>query len=305
MRRLVCLIGLTASALAQSSIVGAGYVSPMPVSVAPGQLITIFLQGIPDPIPGPSAISAVFHQLSGVPMPVLDVRGIATCGSVALFCVESLLGVTVQVPYGIQTVCPMCANPLAVSGAISVSANGSPSATIAVQPQVDQVHFFTQCDVIVSSSVVSLNDGGLPCPPLVTHADGTMVSATKPAKSGEELVAYATGLGETTPPLTTGKPAPVGAPTQTVFAIDFNYRPNALATKPAAGSAAPLFTGVTAGFVGLYQVNFIVPPAPPNLPACVDISTVAPFTNVVESNLTVSIGSNYSFDGAGICVSVR
>jgi hypothetical protein len=52
----------------------------------------------------------------------------------------------------------------------------------------------------------------------------------------------------------------------------------------------------------LYQINFIVPPPPAGLPPCPDPATIVAFGNVAPSNLTVSVGSNFSFDGAGICV---
>jgi hypothetical protein len=79
-----------------------------------------------------------------------------------------------------------------------------------------------------------------------------------------------TGLGQTNPPQSTGQPAATAASTVTTFGIDFNYRPNALATKPAGPSltgapssgVTPLFSGTTPGFVGLYQTNFIVPSPP-------------------------------------------
>ena len=107
-------------------------------------------------------------------------------------------------------------------------------------------------------------------------------------------------------PQQTGSAAQSTASTVTAFSIDFNYRSNALATKPppqARRLLNPLYTGVTSGFAGLYQVNFVVPPTPPSdLPTCVDPATIVAFGNVVVSNLTVSLGSNFSFDGAGICV---
>jgi uncharacterized protein (TIGR03437 family) len=123
--------------------------------------------------------------------------------------------------------------------------------------------------------------------------------------AGEELVAYTTGLGQTNPALTTGQPAAGSSPTVTAFNVDFNYRPNALATKPGAVGvpvSAALFTGATKGYVGLYQINFVVPPPPDGLPPCVDFTAIAFGGNAVLSNLTVSVGSNFSFDGAGICV---
>jgi hypothetical protein len=158
-----------------------------------------------------------------------------------------------------------------------------------------------------------LNLTGLPCPPMVTHADGSLVMAKNPAKPGEELVAYAVGLGQTSPPLETGRVVTSPAPTLTTFTMDFNYRPNALPTRPppvgghADGGAVPqpLYAGATPGYVGLYQVNFVVPPVPPGTPPCAEIAgSQAPTANMVYSNLTVSVGGRYSFDGVGICVAV-
>jgi uncharacterized protein (TIGR03437 family) len=81
--------------------------------------------------------------------------------------------------------------------------------------------------------------------------------------------------------------------------------PNALATRPPAPGAEvpqPLYAGAAPGYVGLYQINFVVPPVPRGTPLCA--GTVDPRANVVYSNLTVSVGGRYSFDGAGICVAV-
>jgi uncharacterized protein (TIGR03437 family) len=147
---------------------------------------------------------------------------------------------------------------------------------VGVEPLQDQVHFLTSCDLIVTGVSSPRAIGGLPCTPIVIHADGRPVSATLPATSGEEVVAYATGLGETNPALTTGRPAAQSSPTVTTFGIDFNYRANALATKPLTNAAAPLFTGATQGFIGLYQINFIVPPPPAGLPLCLGPASVPP-----------------------------
>ena len=93
-------------------------------------------------------------------------------------------------------------------------------------------------------------------------------------------------------------------PTQTTYTLNFNYRPNALGTKPMPGSPPPVFAGATPGYVGLYQVNFIVPDVPAGTPPCAAPSRVIG-RNIVESNLTVTVGGNFSFDAARICVDIH
>lgn len=310
---LFTLIGLSGfTCLAQTNapvLMSVGTLNPFPLSVAPGQVLTLFVQsGVTLAPVAASTVSAVF-SVGGTnqPMPVLGVSQASVgCNALVMAPCPQVLAVTVQVPFGIPTFCPLCATPFVIAESLAVSVNGVATSNVVVQPLPDQVHFLTSCDVIVAgpSLAVTLN-GGLPCPPIVTHANGKPVSAILPAVAGEELVAYATGLGQTNPALTTGQPPAQSSPTLTTFGIDFNYRANALATQPGAvgaAAASPLFTGATQGFIGLYQINFIVPPPPAGLPPCVDFAAVAPGGIAVESNLTISVGSNLSFDGAGICV---
>jgi len=332
MRGLILLcssaIAMFGQSAAQTPVIGGtGYSFPVPFPIAPGQVLTLFVPGLNTQLTGPvrtgvtpwptmlAGVSVTYTQGSSLPAPILEVRPIpmlspcianpflapSNCGTI--------LAVTVQLPFQMQTICPLCGRP-DIPATLAVTINGVAGQPVSVQPLNDQVHFLTSCDILISPAQAGANYTGLPCPAIVTHADGSPVSAARPAKSGEELVVYAVGLGQTNPPLAEGEPATQASPSQTAFGIDFNFHPNALATKPAGPTALgtplnyskPLFAGATPGFVGLYQFNFIVPPAPANLAPCVDITSVGPYANVIESNLTVSIGSSFSFDGAGICV---
>ena len=311
MRVLMLLCSSAIAILAQSTVQQpivsqAGYSFPVPLSVAPGQLITLFVQGVNTQLTAPvratttplptmlAGVSVNYHQGTDQAGAMLEVRPISTClgipppsGSTC----GTILAVTVQLPFQMLTLCPLCARP-DIPASIAVTVNGVTGLSISAQPLNDQVHFLTTCDVMMPGSQNRINIP--PCAPMVTHADGKLVSATSPAQSGEELVAYAAGLGQTDPPMSVGQSAPNALATTTSFAIDFNYHPNALAAKPGSfATPAPVFSGATAGFVGLYQINFIVPPAPPALPHC---------DNSIQSNLTVSVGSPFSFDGAAICV---
>ncbi len=291
-------------------LLGAGNLSPFPISVAPGQLLTLYVQPASPLSPVTISAVSVLYSVGGSDkaVPVLQVNSMDTACNFPLSmgqCTQ-VLAVTVQMPFDIPVICPLCARPLSPYGKIVVSVAGVKAAGAGVNPLPDQVHFLTSCDTILTgASSPPPTNGGLPCTPVVTHADGRPISNILPAHAGEELVAYATGLGQTTTALTEGQPAAASSPTSTTFAIDFNYRANALATQPAAVGApieSPLFTGSTKGYVGLYQINFTVPPPPDGLTPCVNNASMPPYAKAVRSNLTISVGSDFSFDGAGICV---
>jgi uncharacterized protein (TIGR03437 family) len=78
----------------------------------------------------------------------------------------------------------------------------------------------------------------------ILHEDGiSPVTFDSPAKRGEVIVVYATGLGDVAPPLPTGAPS-IGNRTIATPIITID------------GIAAEVqFSGAAPGFVGLYQIN--------------------------------------------------
>ena len=250
-----------------NTIVGMGYLYPEPVTVAPGQLITVFVQGNVQ-----GNISATLRQTSDS----------------ASLC-SGLTAITIQIPYEIEEPCLGCALPYPgrPSPQLFVTANGVAGALFELSPLTDRVHILTACDTVVPGG-----SGYPPCWPLVTHADGSLVASGSPAYGGEEIVAYAVGLGPTAPAVPTGRAAATATPTSETFLLDFNFRPNALATQPLQPfpiiingawpipssllirpatdglPSGPLFSGLVAGYVGLYQINFVVPQVPVGIEAC-------------------------------------
>jgi uncharacterized protein (TIGR03437 family) len=90
--------------------------------------------------------------------------------------------------------------------------------------------------------------------------------------------------------------------------IEFDFRPNAMPSHPyinpltaAPLVPAPIFAGLTPGQVGLYQINVKIPDNLPPMPPCTGTSP-SPLSSLVETNLTIDIGGQGSFDGAAICV---
>lgn len=323
------------------SVTSIGYTLPTPpLVVAPGQLVTLFTQGygldvlrsaraaegvrLPTTLDAMTAGMTQFQSSSAGPLilrilhlPILEVHTYRTCGNRNEYGCAGLLAITVQIPYELNSAFPpQCPRaPCAATAQLGVSEAGVGGASNDVIPVSDQIHLIRSYDPILTpqsrQGLFGPDCGRLGCAPVVIHADGTPVSFASPAQEGEELIAYAVGLGQTDPPSETGAVIKTSSPTQITFTMDFNFRPNALATKPPPLNGAvgrdnttpvPLYTGTTPGTAGIYQVNFIVPPIPAGIPPCVNPVQPVAAANVVVSNLTVSIGGVNSFDGVGICV---
>ena len=87
-------------------------------------------------------------------------------------------------------------------------------------------------------------------PGAILHGDATPVTSDRPAGPGESISLYATGLGAVDNRPDTGKPA------SSVLLSNTLVRP---AVSIGGRDAVVTFSGLAPGFVGLYQVNVIVP----------------------------------------------
>jgi uncharacterized protein (TIGR03437 family) len=139
--------------------------------------------------------------------------------------------------------------------------------------------------VPATPGVLSANDG--PTPPSVQNgahiiaqhsADGSLVTTASPAKPGEYLVMYLVGMGATNPAVASGVETPtaplskvVDEPTVTV----------------GSQTSTLLFAGLTPGFVGLYQIDFQVPPGAASGELVVTVTQ-----NGVAANPTLLVVSN-------------
>ena len=88
---------------------------------------------------------------------------------------------------------------------------------------------------------------------VLSRVDGSLATRTAPARAGDHIVLYATGLGDTIPPLTYGRVAKDAARIAAVqeFQVLLNGRP--------VDPALVAYVGVTPGFGGLYQINLRIP----------------------------------------------
>ena len=126
---------------------------------------------------------------------------------------------------------------------IQVISNGTPSNT---------VQSYTG---LTSPGVFTVPAGGLGYGAIL-HADYSLVSASSPAKQGETVQLFLTGLGAVRPAVTAGTAAPSAQPFATVvvpvdiFIDDSNGN---------FSQATVAYQGLAPGLAGLYQVNFTVP----------------------------------------------
>lgn len=117
--------------------------------------------------------------------------------------------------------------------------------------------------------VVNGNDGTLVLPRAFGVPNG------KPARAGEVLVIYAIGLGQTSPTVTSGVGSPAVEPLARLDpppAVTFGRRGPFNQVN-----ALPFFAGLAPGFVGLYQINVIVPdnaPVGDDVPISLDMDGI-------------------------------
>ena len=285
-----------------ATVVGAGFVSPIPIPAAPGEILAIYLTGIGNgliqpvtatsiPLPYSLAgISITMTQAAGgmsTPVPLLAVFPVSTCTTVQTAGCSQFIGITLQIPYELIPNSPFVGRP--PSNAQLVVTQGGQTATVELDPEFDSVHILRTGDSVTQPGSSGGNyffEG-----PIVTHLDGTIVRQGNLARPGEAVVMYAAGLGPTTPAATTGGKS-VTASTTDSIAIGFDYQASPGTLLPP--KETPLFAGLTPGFVGLYQVNFVVPAVPASLQPC---SPGGP-----ASNLTIILSGFSSRDVVGICV---
>jgi hypothetical protein len=322
---------------------GTGYTDPSTIRVAPGQITTLFVTGLKTvlssqpvnativPLPVTLAgISVTLNQPGNqpTPVPLLSVQQVSVCSNGGVTPPASgltadclLTAITVQIPFELTGpgIGPPPSVPTSPSTpALVVSENGNVSKAFTVSPVPDNLHVINICDGFPSPKVTSASGF---CGPLVTHADGTLVTANAPAQPDEEIVIWAYGLGQTSPGAKTGQASPTPAATlssafpditvsSTPLYLQFDFRSNATPSSPfinrfsATPPPTPTFAGLTPGQVGLYQINVRIPSSIPAVDSCGSTCSHVACTmyNTVTSNLTIDIGANLSWDGAAICV---
>ena len=212
------------------SILNAASYAPITNPVAPGEFVSIFGSGL--------ASSTASAQ--SLPLPAK-----AGLGGVQVLVNGRYAPLSYVSPTQINLLVPYATGPV-----------GNESyATFQVINNNEASNKVTVHTNYTAPGVFSLTSNGGTYPPgigpaAVLHADYSLVTQSNPAKAGETLQLYLTGLGSVTPSVADG----AAASTTTLSTVDEH-----IYVIVGGAQANIAFAGLAPGFAGLYQINFVVP----------------------------------------------
>ncbi len=213
--------------LSPYGVVNAASSDPFTAQLSPGEVITLYGSGL---ING-SAVTA------GLPFPntlggaqVLITPAGATAPLNAPIYSASATQISAVVPYNLPN----------GTSEVTIQVNNNGTMSNAVQAYMGTT----------SAGVFTVPSGGLGNGAIL-HADFSLVSTSSPAKVGETVQIFLTGLGPVSPAVTAGSAAPSAAPLAQVV--------NPIAVYVDGVAATVTYAGLAPGLGGLYQVNATIP----------------------------------------------
>lgn len=151
----------------------------------------------------------------------------------------SLNGASISV--GLRRSAVLFVSPGQINAQLPVDTPFGPQTLIVTSPNGTSLGYSVQVAAVAPAIFFS------PIAAVLKNADYSLVSTANPAKAGDILLVYCTGLGQTSPALTTGSISSVVANTATV-------------TATIGGKAATVIYSIASpSFPGLYQVAVTVP----------------------------------------------
>ena len=236
---------------------GASFDAAKPGRIAPGALISIFGTGlatqsgvqVAQTLPMPTQLGGTQVLINGIAAPIFAVAGNPTSDQI-----------NAQVPFEIAG---------ATTGSLVVRVTGQP----------DSAPVPVAIDPVAPAIFTASADGQGPA--AVQHSSNfSPVSSASPAKPGEAVIMYCTGLGVTSPPASTGNHGNTAEP--------FNRTVETPVVTIGGQTAQVLFSAASPCCAALYQVNLVVPAGTPagNQPLVLTM----PVSNVVSrSGVTINV----------------
>jgi uncharacterized protein (TIGR03437 family) len=209
------------------------FLSPCSLATIYGTGLATGLQGVAAAFIEPQTqVSGVTVTFGGVLAPILDVAN-----------VDGVQSVSVQVPCEVPS---SSANPPAtVSMVVTVNGAASPSFPVTVLPISPGIFQFTDSDGQMRAVLV--------------RQDGTFISVANPARPGDTLRMFATGLGQTTPTLFTNEFDPLVPETNGDMVPATLTVNSPLVVGVDNGGVLVLSAKYAYGMVGVYEIEFQVP----------------------------------------------
>jgi uncharacterized protein (TIGR03437 family) len=230
----------TASVAAQSSSVAVVHAASYDAAVAPGSIAALFGQGLSatthaaESLPLPAALGNVSVNIGGRPAPLFFV---------------SPQQINLQIPAQLNA--GNAQVEVFINGA-SVAAFSGTADIVDAAPGLFTLSASGQGQAAALNADYSLN------------AEFELRPGARPALAGSVVVLFATGIGTTQPPVADGHAAPASSP-----AMDTGAPTVAIGGV----NARVLFSGLTPGLVGVWQLNVLLPEAlPTNLATPIRIS---------------------------------
>lgn len=150
-----CGIFVFNSLLLSQSVIVSGYTAPAPVSVAPGQIATFYVQ-LPSGVSADIIGITLQQGSTNTGVPLQSLHTLSECPDNAVGskpACASLLAITVQIPYELVPYCPTCERP--VSGPpplLIINQGGQSPAVIELNPLADEVHVLKACDIALGAT---------------------------------------------------------------------------------------------------------------------------------------------------------
>jgi uncharacterized protein (TIGR03437 family) len=228
-------------------------------TVAPGSIAALFGTGmstqtaIASTLPLPTTLGGVTVKINGINAPLFFV---------------SPNQINLQVPGGVAT---GTANiEVFVNGASTAAGTG----TVTVAESSPGIF---SIDLSGKNQAVALNSD------LSRNGDFNKLPGSRPETTGNVVVIYATGVGNTNPLVADGQPAPSNPLAQATGAT----------TVTIGGVAAQVqFSGLAPGFVGLWQINALIPA---NLPTNANSTLTVSLKGRQNSSTTLAIANSSEF----------
>ena len=211
--------------LSPNGVVNGATFAPAPNAIAPGDIVSLFGSGlssstdVPSTLPLPTSDKGVSVTVNGIAAPLFSIAP----GQI-----------NIQIPF--QTAGSSSAQ-------IQVTNNGQKSQTVTVPLAQGDPGIFMYADSASSNHAA------------VLHTNGALVTSSNPAKRGETVEVFATGLGALSPAVATGAGNPSSPPAvSTDKFVDVLFD-----GESAASFSGVSFAGGAPGFVGLNQINVVIP----------------------------------------------